>query len=265
MYRIATTFLLAISFVINTVDANIIETQYMNELLNHVTPQTLIIFDIDNTIMRPKQQLGSDQWFQHRKTVHINAGLTKSEALEKALAEWMSVQSVTAVQLAEEQTREIITSLQAQGYTVMGLTTRGLGHATRTILQLGSLNINLATTAPAQEDIFFNNGRGTLFRKGILFTAASDKGTALEKFLHLTNYKPEAIIFINDKASHIAPVERYCQEAGIPFTGLRYGHLDNWVTSFRKDTAAIQWLSFGRILSDQKAEELADMYHRAIK
>lgn len=263
MDRIITTLAIAMSCLFGSVSAEIIETLYMHELLNHVTEQTLIIFDIDNTIMRPSQQLGSDQWFNHRKIVHLNTGLTKNEALEIALAEWMAVQSITHMQLAEEQTQEIIANLQREGFSVMGLTTRGLGLSTTTIRQLKTLDVDLTATAPAQKDIFFDNKQGTLFRQGILFTAGSDKGTALQKFLELAGFKPEAILFINDKASHLTPIERYCKEVDIPFKGLRYGYVDEWVNSFRKEPAAIQWLTFGQILCDDDAERLAEKYHHA--
>lgn len=263
MFRIITTLAVTLSCLFTTASAEIIETQYMQQLLNHVTPQTLIIFDIDNTIMRPTQQLGSDQWFNHRRAVHQNAGASKYEALEAALSEWMAVQSITRMQLCEEQTQEIIADLQNEGFTVMGLTTRGLGLSTTTIHQLKKLDVDLIKTAPAKHDIFFDNKQGTLFRHGILFTAGSDKGTALEKFLELAKVKPEAILFINDKACNLAPVARFCKEQSIPFKGLRYGFLDEWVNSFRKDAAAIQWLTFGQILGDNEAVELAEMYHHA--
>lgn len=261
--RFATLLSLALTLA-TPLHAEIIETQNITELRSHITQDTLVIFDIDNTIMAPVQQLGSDQWFHHRMDTHRATGKNKRDSLELALAEWMSVQNVTKMRLVEPECEQLIHSLQEEGYTVMGLTTRGLGLSTRTVYQLQSLNVTLAATAPVDHDIFFENGQGVLFRQGILFTAGSHKGKALDKFLQTTGIQPKRIVFINDKEDHLTPVDQFCQHAGIPFTGLRYGYLDEWVAGFRKDITAVQFVHFGHILSDEEAEVMAKEINEAM-
>lgn len=253
MHRILS-YLFAIALVISgSSEATIIETKDINDISKHIKKDTLVLFDIDNTVMVPCQELGTDQWFHHRIDIYQQAGLHPDDALEKALAEWMCVQNVTRVQLVQSGTDELIKRLQKNGYTIMGFTTRGLGLSTRTVQQLQSINVDFNATAPVDHDVFFDNGQGVLFRHGILFTAGSDKGAALEKFLKAIDMKPKSIVFINDKASHIAPVAKFCNKEKIPFTGLRYGLLDDRVANFRKDIAAVQLHHFGHILSDEQA------------
>ncbi len=234
--------------------AVIIEADSIHDIRNHIDPETLVIFDIDNTLMEPSQTLGSDQWFYHRIGEHKAKGMDQQSALEKSLSEWMSVQSITKVKVVEEGTVELIKRLQDEGYTVMGLTTRGLGLSTRTIFQLESLHINLSVTAPTHEEVFFINNHGVLFRGGILFTAGTHKGLALAKFLHLIEKAPENIVFINDKWSNIREVEVICEKYQVPFIGLRYSYVDEKVANFNHEIADVQWEQFGQILSDEEAE-----------
>jgi Protein of unknown function (DUF2608) len=234
--------------------AEIIEADSIHDIRHHIDPETLVIFDIDNTLMEPSQTLGSDQWFYHRIESFKAKGMDQQSALEKSLSEWMSVQSITKVKVVEEGTVELIKRLQNEGYTVMGLTTRGLGLSTRTIFQLDSLNINLTTTAPTHEEVFFMNNHGVLFRGGILFTAGTHKGVALAKFLHLIEKAPDNIVFINDKWSNIREVEVICEKYQVPFIGLRYSYVDEKVANFNQEVADLQWDSFGKILSDEEAE-----------
>ncbi|MEM1283743.1 MAG: DUF2608 domain-containing protein [Chlamydiota bacterium] len=237
------------------VQAEIIEADSIHDIRHHIDPETLVIFDIDNTLMEPAQTLGSDQWFYHRIGEYKAKGMDQQVALEQSLSEWMSVQSITKVKIVEEGTAELIKRLQNEGYTLMGLTTRGLGLSTRTIFQLDSLHINLSVTAPTQEEVFFMNNHGVLFRGGILFTAGSHKGVALAKFLHLIEKTPNNIVFINDKWSNIREVEVICEKYQVPFTGLRYNYVDGKVANFNQDIADLQWEEFGKILSDEDAEK----------
>jgi hypothetical protein len=244
-------FLFVMSFQLN---GEIVQTNTMKELYDHLQPGMLIVFDIDNTIIEPKQTLGSDQWFHHRMDEYKSYGYSDSNSLEFALREWMAIQNLTEVQLVENDTGSIITDLQHKGYDVIGLTTRGLGMSTRTIHQLQSVGVSLQVTAPSKDEFHFMNGRGVLYHEGILFTAATDKGEALRKYINTIGYIPKSVMFINDKYSHIVPVAEFCEGANIPFIGLRYAYLDEKVANFPRQVALVQFYNFGRILTDEAAK-----------
>ncbi len=237
-------------------NGEIVETKHMKTVYEYLQPEMLIVFDIDNTIIEPVQTLGSDQWFHHRLTEYKSYGYDDANALEMALREWMAVQNITSVKLVEEETGSIIKDLQSKGYKIIGLTTRGLGMSTRTIHQLESVEVNLELTAPSKEEFHFMNERGVLYRDGVLFTANTHKGEALRKYLQTIGYTPKSIMFINDKYSHIVPVEEFCDGANIPFVGLRYSHVDEKVKNFPHQIALVQFYNFGHILSDDAAARI---------
>lgn len=253
MIRFFLTFALFLSSSLSSV---IYETMEMDELHSHLTPDTLIVFDIDNTLMEPVQELGTDQWFYNRIKHYENWGFSKDRALEKALRQWCAIQSITKVRVVEPGTAEIVQNLQKMGYSIMGLTTRGLGMCTLTIQQLGYLDIDLSVTAPTQDEIHFMNERGCLYRSGILFTAATHKGKAMQKLFNKMNYQPKRILFINDKRSHIEEFMETMLPKGVDFVGLRYGKTDERVKNFRQHIAEVQYNFFGHILTDEQAERI---------
>jgi hypothetical protein len=238
--------------------SEIYEIKQIHEIHIHLHQDQLVIFDIDNTLMEPIQQLGSDQWFRYRIKEHQNKGMDYASALERTLPEWTAIQNITRVKPVEQNTAKCVHELQTKKYSVMGLTTRGLGIATRTVEQLMTIGIDLSITAPATEEKFFMNDGGVLFRKGILFTAGTHKGKALKKFLNLIKFQPKSMLFINDKMENLKEVEMMCTEEHIPFTGLRYGFLDEKIKKFRKDLVDVQFDHFGHILSDEAAEAILE-------
>lgn len=103
--------LLAFSFV----HATIVESRNFKELSSHITPDTLVLLDIDDTLIIPKQMLGCDEWFQFRLKKHQTEGMNFSAALEKALAEWEAIRHLTKMELVEPGTDAIVNSLQKKG------------------------------------------------------------------------------------------------------------------------------------------------------
>lgn len=256
MFKVAGTlgwfFVLFTAF---TLEGEIIETQHMKEIHKYLEPEMLVVFDLDNTLIEPVQELGSDQWFGHRIQQYLSYNYPPDVAKKKALREWQAVQYMTEVKLVEIGTDEIVSMLQTREMPVMGLTTRGMEMCVRAVEQLESVHIDLGKTAPTQEQVYFLNERGVVFSRGVLFTDNTHKGKALQKFLESIDCHPKSVLFVNDKLSHIKPVEEVCQEMGIKFVGLRYGYLDEKVNNLRHHIAEVQWQFFGLILSDLSAEK----------
>ncbi len=240
------------------VEAEIIEASHFSELCDHIAPDTLILLDIDDTLLVPEQMLGCDEWFQTRFQKYQESEMDSSDALETALSEWEAVRHVTKMKIVEPGTEELVRDLQQKNYIVMGLTTQGLALATRTSQQLRANQIDLKKTAPFKEDHYISlDGHGALYRNGILFTAGGKKGEALFQLLEKNNFFPKRIVFINDKTTHLADVEETAERHNVEFVGLRYAYADIHKAAFSLDVADYQFThsSFDRILSDQEAVE----------
>jgi hypothetical protein len=252
-------FLCSLCFRFIFIEAKIIEFAHFRDLPSYATKDALLILDIDDTLLIPIQMLGCDEWFQCRRKWHQKAGKNVEEALEKSLAEWEAVRHLTKMEIVEPGTEKIIRSLQEKRCPMMGLTTQGLGLATRTKQQLIEQQIDLSLTAPSKEDHYILlAGHATLYRHGILFTSGQHKGKALFQLLDALKLHPKHIVFINDKASHLTEIETTAQVRGIEFTGLRYNYSDARKKAFRPEIADYQFShsSLTYLLSDREAIEL---------
>lgn len=238
--------------------ALIVEAPHFSDIYSHVDKDTIIVLDIDDTLLIPEQMLGCDVWFCNRIKHYENGEMNSEDALEKALAEWQAIRHITAMEIVEPDTDRIVGDLQAQGYDVIGLTTQGLALATRTKQQLNTNGIDLKRSSPIVTDQYFNvHGHGVLFRDGILFTSATPKGEAFFKLCDQSGYTPKRIVFINDKDSHLADLEKTAKERNVEFIGLRYSYSDAKKRAFDPEIADYQFKnsSFYRILSDDEARE----------
>lgn len=235
-------------------NAEIIEFSRFERLPEYVDENTLLLVDIDDTLLIPKQMLGCDEWFQHRLKVHKKSDYKK--ALELALAEFEAVRHLTQMEIVEPGSEKILEKLQKKSICLMGLTTQGLALATRTSQQLLQQQIDLSITAPSKKDHYFLVGdHGVLFRNGILFTSGTDKGQALFQFCEAAGFVPKRIVFINDKGTHLLEIEREALKRKIPFIGLRYSYSDAKKKQFQPEIAHYQFThsSLDRLLSDQEA------------
>lgn len=251
----------------------IIEIPNFYAILEFISTGCWVALDIDDTLIVPKQSLGTDPWFFDIMAKRKEQGQSIHDALETTLAEQEAIRQLMDVNLVEEGTDYVISEMQNSGTTVFGLTTHGLSTATRTIHLLQTVGIDLTRTAPGREDIFFLNGshnihlpsgqslsreEGVLFRHGILFTSGSHKGTA---FCHLMDHlgqTPKKLIFINDKVEPLIDLEKSVEPLGIVFVGLRYNINDEKIKNYRPEIAQIEWenSTFDHLLSDEEAENI---------
>lgn len=239
--------------------AETVEVGHIHEINDFLTKECLLILDIDDTLLVPVQMLGCDEWFQTRLKKHQSEGMNKEDALEKSLAEWESIRHVTQMKVVEPGTESVVHRLQEQGYCAIGLTTQGLALATRTKQQLNANKIDLSRTSLFKKDHYiYLNGHGVLYRDGILFTSGTSKGEALFRLLDENGYTPSRIVFLNDKASHLADLEHVAKQRGCTFIGLRYAFADKHKKAFDPEIADFQFKasSFAHLLSDEEAEAM---------
>lgn len=245
--------------ILSTIHAKIFEVTHIKEVERFITQDSLVIFDIDDTLMVPKHMLGSDTWFQNQFSQNLLIYPSVQEALENTLSLWESIRHVSDMELVEKNTSFFIRNLQKKRYTIMGLTTQGIALATRTIQQLENFGIDLNHTSPFKKDYYiFNADHGVLYRKGILFTSGQKKGFSFMRFCKGIDYCPSRIIFLNDKLSHIKDLQFEVEKYNIEFVGLRYTYSDSRKKNFDPEIAKVQLKhsSFLRILPDDEAKEM---------
>lgn len=108
-----------------------------------------------------------------------------------------------------------------------------------TMEQLTKNNLNFpnnpyAHMFPSPEHSF-NLPHPHMYKNNVLFCGLNDKGAVLLAYLDHINYKPDLIIFIDDKAKNISSVESAVQQRKIKFVGLRYAGCDQRIQEFNHE------------------------------
>jgi hypothetical protein len=204
------------------------ECSSIQEVIADAQPGTLVIFDIDNTLLHPCQMLGSDEWFQYYVKKKERQLHNYEEALNQAVDILHSVYCSTRVKPMEACTVEVVHALQNQGLNVIGLTSRSSTVAGVTIRQLASIGIDLSVTAPSQASFSFAGLSETLYFHGVVFTKGKSKKNALSAFFEQLSWCPKRILFIDDGKKHIDELSTYENE-GFEFVGLRLNVADAYV------------------------------------
>jgi hypothetical protein len=220
-----------IIFLSSYLSADIRECSSTRQILEEVQPDTLFIFDIDNTLIRPCQVLGSDEWVDYCFKKKQEEESSPDEVKRSVIETWMAVQVLTKMRLIEEESPAVVAELQQKGLSVMVVTSRGEDVIRTTRLQLQSVGIDMAKATVCKESFFLNDFPTVHFVDGILFAGGLTKGDVLKSFLHQIGYTPKRIVFIDDKKSALISVSQLEKE-GIEFVGLRYNRADPIVRSF---------------------------------
>lgn len=241
--------------------AEVREIRSMRELPSFTVKgeRTILVFDLDNTIIEAAQTLGSDQWFDHLVKRFTDAG--EARPVDHAIALWTQVAAKTRVRPVESLTPRLIASAQAAGIPVIGLTARRVDVAETTEAQLASVGVRIFSKSlpPAlRSDIDFGDGAKRV--RGITYVGPTvSKGEAITRILKASGLRPDRIVFADDKVKHVNSVDQALNAfPGLTHWELRYGAADPRVASYDERIAAIQERAFaetGRILSDEEASQ----------
>lgn len=223
------------------------EIKSMREMVPHIEAGAVIIFDLDNTTLRPTQTLGSDQFFRYLRDQAISKGASQADAIALTLEAVTPVQPRSPVVAAEEGTPALIGRLQELGFRVFALTARPEAWALATLRQLASIGVDFSATAPNDVDLY----GGVHFQR-----PGRNKGQDLLEILARLEDRPTKVIFVDDRLSNVESVEAALNTTSIPHESLRYGFLDEWVSAFDSTIADLEWKVFQasrRFMSDEEA------------
>lgn len=241
-------------FTVQTSFAEIREIKSMQEIKESVKPDTLLVFDIDSTLLMPTTYLGSDPWWDHLIDKYIKAGSSKQEALEKAAKDWRDSQKDIQINPVEDITPALVSEFQKNNIKVFALTARGFPIADLTINQLANNQIDFQKSALTKQiEIKLQDKYPALYKKGVLFVGDNNKGILLLKFLEKLKYKAKNIVFVDDKLKNVQNVNEALEKANIPIIAYRYGAADDRVKSFNGVAADIQHELTQKAISNEEA------------
>lgn len=239
--RIHFLVILLASIVCTAQSWDVYQIDTLHAVHGHVIDETLVVFDLDNTLFMPKDevneqqqtvkgQLGSDQW------VDSMCRICQFNEFEQL---YLAIQEKIDMQLAEgKNTLHVIQTLQERGVQFMGLTARSAPLAQRTHVQLKALGIHFDANKPHHENIQFDAAGRVIYVDGITFCSGTSKGDALREFLVRTGLRPARIVMVDDKDKYPRDVKVKVGKAfDIDVVGLHYTYLKNRIENFDAQVA----------------------------
>jgi len=213
--------------------AEVREIKSMAEIVPDIRPTTLLVFDIDNTLVEPVGNIGSDQWYSYLEKAYLRDGLEPAAAEKKAGETWTRTLAKVKVKPVEDLTPILVRAQQKRGVKILALTARGAEDAPATFAQLKAIGLDLASSAVHQEDLSTED-KG-FYSRGVFFVGEGpDKGKTLVAFLEKIGLKPTRVVFADDKPHHAKNVDAALTAAGIPCVAFRYGAADEKVRAFKE-------------------------------
>lgn len=219
--------------------ASITEIKTFQEALPFIDKDTLLVFDVDNTLITPTTAIGSDQWFYCLYDVYGKKPLADRSLDQKLMSFWNQVQSKIEVRPVEKRTPDFVREQQARGIRTMGLTARTSDILRVTLRQLSSIGVHLENNTVYKGMMtlsakLLGTADTAYFKNGVLSVGESNsKGAVFTQFLKKLKLAPKKVVYIDDREKHVKTMEAELAKMKIPYFGFRYGALDQEVKDFK--------------------------------
>lgn len=236
--------------------AVIIKTNQIEEVLNHIHEDCWVFFDVDDTILTSEVQLGRSDYYLVDFAMIKQQGLDDETTHEICQQRWNEMQEKCRPRLMEDTVYTVIQEAQNKAAYTLGLTARGPQTASITHKQLMSLGINFSISSPSA--LMVDLPLRQVYEHGIWYVEFNGKGSSVRKWLNESEHHPAKIIFIDDRHYHLKNMENALSDLDIEFVGIHYCKVQE--NPFNEQIAIIQASFFPHILSDEEAAILLQKY-----
>lgn len=235
------------------VNAKIIETQHVEDVISLIDEETWFLVDLDNCLFQSAQALGHANWFYDLLKDRTQQGMERNEAIADFYPEWIKTQKACRVKPVESSFITVLSSLQDKGITIMGLTHRQPLVADSTMKQVASLGVSFLATAPSKDSFVLPAATPTLYAQGILFAGDYNRKIDIfNPFLVKIGKQPKKVVFIDDQRKNVDELEALA-EYGIEYIGVHYTAVQHTAPVYSREIAEFQYKFLDQIMSNEAA------------
>jgi hypothetical protein len=222
--------------------STILEAHAIESVLEHTkNSDTMVIFDIDNTLVHTNKELGSDPWAYWFVKEKLKEGMMPRQALAYMFDLFRHIHSHVDIYPVEEKTVSIVQKLKDLEVPTICLTGRQSSMIDVTQEQMKKAGFVLNSPENLTKSLTLRMKHPVEMANGIICGGMNEKGDVLAKIFKTLNFKsPEVIVFVDDKLNCVESMSKQCSENNIAFTGLRYGYMDPIVANFDPQKAQEQ-------------------------
>lgn len=234
-------FLVSISFQLLASDSKFIQSDQIEDLLPEITPDTLLLFDVDDTLIIGPRMVGSHEWFDELMESIAKYPVHQQERYASVTIQVL--QNLTP-HVTDSVLPQLIRQLQEQKIRAYAFTARGKngwyhgvvpGIDAATVAQLAKVGISFGATL---EQAPFDQHPG--FGKGIFYSDGDPKGPFLVQVLKSVQFTPDKVVVVDDKKQQVDSVMQALEKEGIPVVGFHYTKISGKKSPYNQKGARLQ-------------------------
>lgn len=209
--------------------------------------EVLVVFDLDNTLIKGGSRINSLEFFKARIMHLIKEGYSADDAWHTACNESTYIMHYQPMVLVDQASLAVLKTLKERSIKWIGLTAKPTFISMRTFDQLHVLGITW-NFSPLQKQTFLylkNSEDPAMYQDGIVFCGRyNTKQEVLRAFFKVSGYKPDVVIFVDDEPRYMDGMQKGMKKARIDFEGIRYSACDAAAKVFDYEKAMQEFAAF---------------------
>ena len=220
---------------------------------------TLVVFDIDDTLLTATEFFGSDKWYdwQRGRALSPNGQPLVTIDSDKVSCLFDTLGMTYEIATNRPTQENMATLVNQVNNDMLMLTARSGNYRAATIRELDRNGLDFSSNALTPKDVgyhynFTNSGRSAdmSYVDGVFMVQGMDKGVLLLDLLARLGRRYEAVIFVDDKTHNINNMANALQRANIDFYGFQYVKIDKTVSFDEVTHARAAAKDLTKLLSD---------------
>lgn len=221
--------------------------------------RTLLVLDIDDTLLTSAGFFGSDSWYEWQKTLPAS-----DPGKVSCLFDVISLNYEAGNQQATQADGPAL--VNGLAIDKLMLTSRNPLYRGGTLRTLRDAGYALPTPLGDSPE-----GRSWDFRKtaasksvrvvydqGVFMTTGQDKGLVLLDLLRRLNLRYQRVVLVDDGEKNITNMQAALRDAGIDYLGLHYTRVDKTVDDADIRAGRAGWQAWRQLLADAYPKRLAE-------
>ena len=224
------------------------------------TKRTLLVLDIDDTLLTSDGFFGSDKWYEWQKTLPAS-----DPGKVPCLFDVISLNYETGGQRATQPDGPaLVNAVQVDKLLLTSRNPLYRGGTLRTLRDAGyALPAPLAGQADGSSWDFRKAPDAAPVRitydQGVFMTTGQDKGLALLALLQRLHTRYDRVVLVDDGEKNISNMQNALRDAGIDYLGLHYTRVDKSVDAADAANGRAGWQAWRQLLAKTYPQRLQAM------
>ena len=226
---------------------------YLTKLNNlNSFSKSLIFIDIDNTLITPNTDLGSDHFFDWQiDLIQKKDSKALANNIPNMLNILFELWNHIDYRLCDNEVNQVFKNLMLEGKSDLVLcTARSIKTQNITLKSLEQFNIPQYLSTTLVDNTLNNQNTLSLkIKDGIIYCNGKDKGQIIESFIKNINKSYNYIILIDDKLSNLDKFIKHNNRSNI--IAIHYTGMDNIVNQFKQGSKDIVLTEYNQFIKNK--------------